>query len=144
MTGRPGGQSGQDGPDGDDSAAPAPPEPRDALRARLRPARELPRGPGARQRVEVEGIDESLRPVIDAAVADLRARLGPGGPGGAAAVTVVAAGSVTWSDGSCGCPEPGRAYLQVLVDGAYVRLTAGDQVFHYHAGRGRAPFPCPG
>ncbi len=115
------------------------PVPPDELRAQLRPARELPERRPSRQLVDVVGVDESLRPVIDAASADLAGRLAPGAT---PAIAVEAAGSVTWSDASCGCPAPGRSYPQVPVDGAYVRLAAAGRRFHYHAGGDRAPFLC--
>ena len=118
----------------------------DAFREHLRTAADLPERRPGRQVVHVEGIDEQLRSQVDAAVADLRARLSIA-PSGAAtetssAITVEAAGAVTWSDASCGCPEPGRAYAQVPVDGTYVRLAVGRRSYHYHAGAGRAPFLC--
>lgn len=96
---------------------------------------------GARRRVvEMAGVDEDLRPVVARAVADLSERLGVA----PALVGVEAAGSVTWSDSSCGCPEPGRAYPQVPVDGFYIRLSSSGQLFHYHGGGRREPFLCDG
>ncbi|MFL6176683.1 MAG: hypothetical protein ACJ715_08510 [Ornithinibacter sp.] len=109
-----------------------------ALRASLRPADELAERRPRRRQVEVEGVEESLRPVVDQAVADLVARLGVA----PAQVRVEAAGAVTWSDGSCGCPEPGRAYPQVPVDGVYVRLAARGRLFHFHGGGRRGLFLC--
>ena len=45
---------------------------RDAdLRASLRPADELPQRRPRRRQVEVEGVEEPLRPVVERAVADL-------------------------------------------------------------------------
>jgi len=41
--------------------------------------------------------------------------------------------SVTWSDGSLGCPSPGMAYTQALVPGYRVRVRAGTAVLDYHA-----------
>lgn len=50
---------------------------------------------------------------------------------------VTAAGyfSVTWNDGSMGCPEPGMSYTQALVPGHLLVLEADGQLFSYHAGR---------
>ena len=48
-----------------------------------------------------------------------------------AAVEVVQAEFVTWSDGSLGCPEPGMFYTQALVDGYHVILRAGDDELDY-------------
>lgn len=51
-----------------------------------------------------------------------------------AALTVVRAQAVTWSDGSLGCPEKGMSYTQALVDGYWVVLDAGGQLMDYRAG----------
>lgn len=48
-------------------------------------------------------------------------------------IIVVRAQSVTWSDGSLGCPEPGMSYTQALVDGYWVILDAGGQMMDYRA-----------
>ena len=57
-------------------------------------------------------------------------------------IEVVTAESVTWSDGSLGCPEPGMGYTQALVPGYRVVLdVAGDQV-SYHAAEGGDFFAC--
>jgi hypothetical protein len=47
------------------------------------------------------------------------------------AVEVVRAESVTWSDGSLDCPEPGMSYTQALVDGYHVILQAGAEELDY-------------
>lgn len=97
-------------------------------------------GHGRRQRVDVVGVDESLRAWADRAVTDLAERLEvPRGQ-----VHVAALGSVTWSDTSCGCPRPGMAYAQVPVDGAYARLEVGARAFHYHGTARTGPFLCSG
>ena len=51
----------------------------------------------------------------------------------ASAIDVVQADSVTWPDGSLGCPEPGMLYTQALVDGYHVILAAGDEEIDYRA-----------
>lgn len=51
------------------------------------------------------------------------------------AFEVEVAAEVTWSDGSLGCPEPGRAYTQALVDGYWVVLTNEGSTFDYRAGQ---------
>jgi hypothetical protein len=65
-------------------------------------------------------------------------------------VVVTRAEQVTWSDGSLGCPEPGRMYTQMLVQGYRVTARSGDleSVFHTDArglsvacGRVAAPRP---
>ncbi len=57
-------------------------------------------------------------------------------------VVVMGVSSVTWPDASLGCPQPGMAYAQVMVDGYIVRLQANGQVYEYHGGGSRAPFLC--
>ena len=58
-------------------------------------------------------------------------------------LTVLSAESVTWSDGSLGCPAPGMAYTQALVPGYRIRIEAGSDLLDYHAGTRGKPFLCP-
>jgi len=58
-------------------------------------------------------------------------------------LTVLGAESVTWSDGSLGCPAPCMAYTQALVPGYRIRIQAGAEVLDYHAGRRGVPVLCP-
>jgi hypothetical protein len=83
-------------------------------------------------------IDDSLRPLINTAVADLarRLRLDP------TMITVVEARSVVWPDGGLGCPRPGMIYPQVQQDGALIRLRAQGRDFAYHSGGSRPIFLC--
>ncbi len=37
-----------------------------------------------------------------------------------------------WSDSSLGCPEPGRAYMQVITPGYKVILFANGREYTYH------------
>jgi hypothetical protein len=46
-------------------------------------------------------------------------------------LVVIRAEAVTWSDPSLGCPQPGMAYPQVLVDGYWVVLEAGGVEYDY-------------
>jgi hypothetical protein len=48
------------------------------------------------------------------------------------AVVLARAEQVTWSDGSLGCPEPGRMYTQMLVAGFRVVATTGAGSLTYH------------
>ena len=47
-------------------------------------------------------------------------------------ILLVSAEAVEWSDSSLGCPEPGMAYLQVIVPGYLIVLAAGGQTYEYH------------
>jgi hypothetical protein len=51
--------------------------------------------------------------------------------------------SVTWQDGSMGCPQPDVMYTQMLVPGNRIRIAAGDQTWVYHAATRGAPLLCP-
>ncbi|MEP7081393.1 MAG: hypothetical protein ABI841_00290 [Chloroflexota bacterium] len=51
-------------------------------------------------------------------------------------VRVVTAEEVTWSDGSLGCPEPGKAYTQALVPGFRVVLEIDGEELNFHAAQG--------
>lgn len=57
-------------------------------------------------------------------------------------IMIVTAESVTWSDGSLGCPEPGMAYTQALVPGYRVVLDVAGEEIHYHAGSDGEFFAC--
>ena len=57
-------------------------------------------------------------------------------------LTVARAEAVTWPDGSLGCPEPGMMYTQVLVDGYWVVIRAGDETYDFR-GTGTTFRLCP-
>lgn len=75
----------------------------------------------------------SERPQVQAAIADLAAREGVG----PSEVSVVGYTTLTWNDGSLGCPEPGRMYTQALVPGELLVLQIGERLFSYHAATGK-------
>ena len=82
--------------------------------------------------------DAHLQSLIEEAKANLMQRLNiPEGQ-----IIVVEATSVTWPDGSLGCPQEGMAYAQVLTPGYLIRLQAGDRGFEYHASRGTRVIFC--
>lgn len=58
------------------------------------------------------------------------------------AIQVVKVAEVVWPDTSLGCPQPGMAYAQRLVNGSQIVLQAEGRRFHYHSGAGRGPFYC--
>lgn len=79
-----------------------------------------------------------LQGLIETAKADLAQRLGiPVND-----VVLVEAASVTWPDGSLGCPQPGMEYAQALVPGYLIRLQVGSQEFEYHTSRGTTIVYC--
>jgi hypothetical protein len=58
-------------------------------------------------------------------------------------VKILAVDSVTWADGSLGCPEPGMMYTQALVRGSRIRVDAGGTTLVYHAGSRHTFVHCP-
>jgi hypothetical protein len=59
------------------------------------------------------------------------------------ALSVVSAETVTWRDGSLGCPQPGMLYTQALVPGYRIVIQAGDRRMRYHASQRGRPVFCP-
>jgi len=107
-----------------------------ALLAALSPATPTAAEKAVVQRMEPEGTpkpegtETPMKSAAENAIADLAVRLGVD----ATAITVISLQSVTWSDGSIGCPEPGFAYPQVLVPGQRIVLEANGARYEYHAG----------
>jgi hypothetical protein len=81
----------------------------------------------------------TLETAVQAALADASRRSGLA----IEALQVLGASSVTWRDGSLGCPQPDRAYTQALVPGYRIRVRAAGQEFDYHAGLRGAVSWCP-
>lgn len=79
-----------------------------------------------------------LQSLIENARADLAQRLSIP----VTQINLVEAVSVTWPDGSLGCPQPDMLYTQVQVDGLRIRFSVGDHIYEYHSGGRRAPFLC--
>ena len=59
------------------------------------------------------------------------------------ALVLVDARPVTWSDGSLGCPQPGRQYTMALVPGFRVRLRSPTELLDYHASARGGLVLCP-
>jgi len=72
------------------------------------------------------------------AIQDLSGRLGIQ----SGDIKVVSEKSVTWSDGSLGCPKEGMMYTQALVEGTLIVLRVEGRDYQYHSGQGRALFYC--
>ncbi len=83
-------------------------------------------------------LDPSLEKIVTQAKTDLANRLSIDPE----QVELLEAASVTWPDGSLGCPQPDMSYTQVQVDGLRLRLRVADQIYEYHSGGNRAPFLC--
>ena len=63
---------------------------------------------------------------------------------GVATITVLSGQPVDWSDGSLGCPEPGKSYVQVLTPGYLVMIDAGGVTLEYHLNQQGAFKQCSG
>ena len=80
-----------------------------------------------------------MQPMLDRIRADAAQRAGVA----LDQVKVLTVESVTWSDGSLGCPEPGMMYTQALVRGYRVRVDAAGTILLYHAGTQNTFVHCP-
>jgi len=85
----------------------------------------------------VESVPEFSEQATEA-IRDLAGRLGvPSGE-----ITVAKETSVTWRNGSLGCPKEGMMYTQALVEGSLIVLRVDGTNYQYHSAKGRAPFLC--
>jgi hypothetical protein len=117
-----------DGDTGDDRGGPDMPEPtppRDHLPERV---------PGETPPVTGEVPEDVLSPIV----ADAAERTGTE----PAEIEVVRSQSITWNDGSLGCPKPNMYYTQALVDGYWVVLSYQGQEFDYRVNERGAFFLC--
>jgi hypothetical protein len=117
-----------DGDSGDSQGGQDMPEPtptRDDLPERV---------PGDTPPVTGEVPEDVLSPII----ADAAERAG----GEPAEIEVLRSQSITWNDGSLGCPRPGMVYIQALVEGYWVVLSYQGQEFDYRVNERGAFFLC--
>lgn len=77
--------------------------------------------------------------VVKRAASALAAELGIG----ADAVRVTSAERTEWPDSSLGCPEPGKAYLQMITPGYRVLLHANGESYEYHTDLRDLAVRCP-
>lgn len=49
---------------------------------------------------------------------------------------------IAWPDSSLGCPQPGMAYTQAIVDGIAIQFQVNDRVYSYHGDGNHPPFLC--
>jgi hypothetical protein len=57
-------------------------------------------------------------------------------------ITLTDAKTVIWSNSSLGCPQPGMAYMEALIPGYLILLTADGREYEYHAGNDAKVFLC--
>ena len=84
-------------------------------------------------------MNPTLQSVTEAVFADAAQRTGVDRE----SLKVESAQSVTWADGSLGCPQPGMNYTMALVPGYRIRVRAGEQLLDYHAGERGHFVLCP-
>jgi hypothetical protein len=101
------------------------------------PAAPRPRPGGAADTVQPR--EFTLETATQAARDDAARRTGV--PAGALAL--ISAESVTWPDGSIGCPEAGMGYTQALVPGFRIRLRGPSGELDYHASTRGGLVLCP-
>ena len=85
-----------------------------------------------------EKIGPGLQRLVDLATKDLVEKEGIE----ATQVEVLQAAYVSWPDSSLGCPQPGYQYMQVVTNGSRIVLKVDKQVYFYHSGGNKPPFPC--
>jgi len=57
-------------------------------------------------------------------------------------IKTVSLRSMTWPNGSLGCPQPDMMYTQAQVEGMLIQLQVGDATYSYHSSDNRDPFLC--
>jgi hypothetical protein len=82
--------------------------------------------------------EQPQNPLVSQAKEDLAKRLSVP----TTAIELLKLEEVTWRDSSLGCPQPGMAYAQVLVNGSLIMLKHEGAVYQYHSGKGGAPILC--
>lgn len=106
------------------------------------PPAEPPSKPVAGQpseNVDPHATSGGMKSAIEAALADAEKQTGLG----RAELEIQSAETVTWPDGSLGCPRPGALYTQALVPGYRIRIKAGARVLDYHASARGGRVLCP-
>lgn len=84
------------------------------------------------------GGDQMSEDLVERATADLATRLEVD----QAEIEVISVESGVWSDGSIGCPEPGKMYTQALVTGHRVILAHDGESYSYHQGGSQSVVLC--
>lgn len=75
---------------------------------------------------------------VQFAISDLAERLGRD----KSEISVVSVEEVEWPDTSLGCPDPNKAYAQMVVNGYDIILEVDGREYHYHGAAGEDPFYC--
>ena len=107
-------------------------------------ATEQPAEPTIEEEVDVERplLETAVQPVENDWITQAKADLALRQALPLAEIELLSFENKVWPDGSLGCPQPGWNYIQVLTEGYLIRLSSGENIFHYHGGSNRAPFLC--
>jgi hypothetical protein len=89
---------------------------------------------------EPNGVVQVPGSLLDGVIEDAASRQSVG----VATISVISGQPVDWSDGSLGCPEPGKSYTQVLTPGYLVMIDAGGVTLEYHMNQQGAFKQCSG
>lgn len=57
-------------------------------------------------------------------------------------IAVVTARAVTWPNGALGCPKPGMAYVQMIINGYQVVVSVAGKAYDYRFGSTATPSLC--
>lgn len=97
-----------------------------------------PSGPGSRQQGAPQDAPPGAQEPVRLAVEDLSRRLGVTRD----QIQVRVVEKAEWRDSSLGCPEPGKAYAQVITPGYRIVLEAQGKTYEYHSDEGRRVVLC--
>lgn len=75
---------------------------------------------------------------VQFAISDLAERVG----NDQSEISVVSVEEVEWPDTSLGCPDPNKAYAQMIVNGYDIVLEVDGREYHYHGAADEDPFYC--
>ena len=79
-------------------------------------------------------VPEHLQGLVDEILADVFGRT----QAPTSAITIRSIESVTWNDGSLGCPEPDMMYTMAIVEGYRIVIDAAGMQLAYHTGRNQS------
>lgn len=107
-------------------------EERLAMRERLQDAKQVEKVPQEELEPATAGaVGEVPTDLLDKIYADLERQAGAQ----RSDFKILMAEEKQWNDGALGCPEPGQAYTQAIVDGYQVIIEHDGESFDYHASR---------
>jgi len=107
----------------------SPPAGGDAVRTPKHTPEPVPGGKGALIAPETPVIGEVPDEILEKIYADMADQYGVD----LSNMQLLRAEQMIWQDGSLGCAEPGQMYTMALVDGYWVQVQIGDELYDYRA-----------